>query len=83
MNYSEERVNMRRRRRKSKLNKLDRYLVFCFISLVLFTITMIVTFFIKDNVPDSLIIAFFGAIFSETTGCAIIKSLNIKQEEQQ
>lgn len=82
MNSSGGRVNSSRRRRRQKLNKLDRYLVFCFSSLVIFTIVMIVTYYIKDGVPDTLIVSFFGAIFGETTGCAIIKSLNIKQEEQ-
>lgn len=43
---------------------------------------MIVTFFIKDSVPDSLIVMFGSAVFGETTGCAIIKSLNIKKEEE-
>ncbi len=72
----------RRGRSKKTLNKLDRYLIFCFTSLILFTVIMIITFFIKDSVPDSLIVMFGSAVFGETTGCAIIKSLNIKKEEE-
>lgn len=52
----------------------------CFTSLFLFTAVMIVTFWVKDAVPDALIVMFGGAVFGETTGCAIIKALNIKKE---
>lgn len=52
----------------------------CFSSLFLFTTVMIVTFWVKDAVPDALIVMFGGAVFGETTGCAIIKALNIKKE---
>ncbi len=68
-------------RRKSKLNKLDRYLVFCFTFLILFTIVMTVIFCIKGAVPDALIDMVRWAVFGETFGCALIKALNIKKEE--
>ena len=50
----------------------DVALVFSAIMLILFTITMIVIFCIYQTVPDSLIVAFFGAFGLEGGYCAFI-----------
>ena len=54
--------------KKKKLNTLDVILLVCGITIVLFTIAMIVVFCVKDAVPDTLIISFF-AIFTGEFGC--------------
>lgn len=56
------------RNKKAKLNTLDKVLVVCALSTVLFTITNFVCFFVKGSVPDSLIVAWFSALFGEF-GC--------------
>lgn len=50
----------------------DIALVFSAIMLILFTVTMIVIFCIYQTVPDSLIVAFFGAFGLEGGYCAFI-----------
>lgn len=58
----------------------DKALIFSAIMLVLFTVVMIVIFFIFQTVPDSLIVAFFGAFGLEGGYCAFIHKL--KKEEK-
>lgn len=55
-----------------KLNTLDKALLFVAILDVLFVIAMIMVFCIFQSVPDSLIIAVFGATFGECGCCAAI-----------
>ena len=50
----------------------DTALVFSAVMLILFTITMIVIFCLYQTVPDSLIVAFFGAFGLEGGYCAFI-----------
>ena len=58
---------MTRNTKKKKLNTLDRILLFCAVSVLVFTITMIVLFCIYQSVPDTLIVSFFGVFTGE--GC--------------
>lgn len=58
---------MTRNTKKKKLNTLDRILLFCAISVLVFTITMIVLFCVYQSVPDTLIVSFFGVFTGE--GC--------------
>lgn len=58
----------------------DKALIFSAIMLTLFTITMIVIFFLFQSVPDSLIVAFFGAFGLEGGYCAFIHK--IKKEHK-
>ena len=50
----------------------DKAMVFSFIMLTVFTIVMIVTFFLFQSVPDTLVVAFFGAFGVEGGCCAFI-----------
>ena len=54
---------------------LDKALIFSAIMLTIFTIVMIVLFFLYQTVPDSLVIAFFGAFGLEGGYCAFIHKL--------
>ena len=58
----------------------DKALIFSAIMLTLFTIVMIVIFFLFQSVPDSLIVAFFGAFGLEGGYCAFIHK--IKKEHK-
>lgn len=66
-----------RRKRKKKPNDIDKILLFCAISIILFTLTMIVLFCIYQSVPDTLITAFFGLFTAE--GCICWRIWNKKQ----
>lgn len=52
---------------KKRLNTLDKILLFCAISILVFTLVMIVIFCIFQSVPDTLIVSFFGVFTGE--GC--------------
>lgn len=55
------------KKKNTKLNTLDKILLFCGISILVFTLIMIVLFIIFQSVPDTLIISFFGVFTGE--GC--------------
>ena len=54
-------------KKKKKRSTLDKVLLFCAISILVFTMTMIVLFCIFQSVPDTLIVSFFGVFTGE--GC--------------
>ena len=58
---------MTKTKRRKKISTLDRVLLFCAISILVFTIIMIVLFCIFQSVPDTLIVSFFGVFTGE--GC--------------
>lgn len=55
-----------------KLNTIDKVLIFCTTLLLIFTITMIVIFCIYQSVPDTLVVAFFGAFSVETINTVML-----------
>ena len=55
------------KKKHTKLNTLDKILLFCGISILVFTLIMIVLFIIFQSVPDTLIVSFFGVFTGE--GC--------------
>lgn len=55
------------KKKHTKLNTLDKILLFCAISILMFTLIMIVLFIIFQSVPDTLIVSFFGVFTGE--GC--------------
>lgn len=66
-----------RRKRKKKPNDIDKILIFCATSIIIFTLIMIVLFCIYQSVPDTLITAFFGLFTAE--GCICWRIWNKKQ----
>lgn len=50
------------------MKTLDKILLICGIAIAIFTITMIVVFCVKGDVPDTLIVSFF-AVFTGEAGC--------------
>ena len=59
------------------MNKSDRILVVLGVFLLAFILTMIVTFWVKGAVPDSLIQAVLGAGGIESLALAGIKIVNV------
>lgn len=64
---------MKRSRKTSNI-----VLAICAVIAVIFTIAMIILFYLFQSVPDSLIVAVFGAIFGETSALALIKTTKVK-----
>lgn len=65
---------------KKKLNTLDKILLLVGVTTLLFVITMIVVFCFKDSVPDTLIVAWFGATFGEAGCCTFIWKSKLKNK---
>ena len=64
-----------------KPSTLDKYLVFSFTCLIVFTIVMIIVQTITGMTQDTLITCFFSAFGGELLLCAMIKRLKLKKEE--
>lgn len=66
---------------KKKKSDLDKYIYFVLISTVIFTICMIVMYFILGSVPDTLIDNFYKYFMGgEAFFCCIIKAFKIIKE---
>jgi hypothetical protein len=77
-------IKKRSKKKQQQKNKLDltidMALLFSAIMLIVFTTIMIIAFWNFQSVPDSLIIAFFGAFSLEGGYCAFLHKL--KKERQ-
>lgn len=65
--------------RKKKLSALDKYVVFSFVCLIVFTITEMILQAVTGVAQDTLITCFFGAFGGELLLCAMIKRLKLKR----
>ena len=68
------------RKPKKKLNDLDKYLIFAFSSLILFTVAVLCIFIMTGNEPTVLVGCFFAAFGGEILTCALIKKLKLHKE---
>ena len=68
--------------KKKELTGLDKYLIFTFISLIVFTIAILVIFVITHEEPAVLVGCFFAAFASEVYHCAKIKKLKLHKETE-
>lgn len=73
----------RRKRKKKKLKGLDKYVIFCFAILIIYTAAQtIVT--IKTGVESSTLTTCFFSVFGgEVLLCALIKQLKLKNEPKE
>ena len=69
-------------KRLRKLRDLDKYLIFSFTVLIIFTIVYTVIFCIKGDIPDVLVTVFFGTFGGEVVCCALIKRLKLKRGDE-
>lgn len=65
--------------KKKKLSALDKYVIFSFTCLIIFTIVMITVQTITQTTQDTLITCFFGAFGGELLLCAMIKRLKLQK----
>lgn len=69
-------------RHKKKVSTLDKYVIFSFVCLILFTIVVIVYQFEANmELSSTLITCFFSAFGGELLLCAMIKRLKLKKED--
>ena len=61
----------------------NKVLIFMGITLIIFTVTMIVTFWVKCSVPDSLITSFYALFLSEAGFLAWIRTIKRKYKEDE
>lgn len=63
-----------------EMSTLDKYLIFSFSCLIVFTIVMVIVQTVTGVMQDTLITCFFAAFGGELLMCAMIKRLKIKRE---
>ena len=67
---------------KKKLNDLDKYLIFAFSNIILYTVADKITFVITGQEQPVLTAAFFGVFGGEVLICALIKRLKLHKEHK-
>lgn len=67
---------------KKKLNDLDKYLIFAFTSLIIYTIVSQILFYMYQIEMAVLTAAFFAAFGGEVLLCALIKKLKLHKEAE-
>lgn len=72
-----------RRRRKKRMRTLDKYLVFCFASLLIYTVVSLVILAVNGTEAATLTTCFFATFGGEVFACALLKSLKIKHEKKE
>lgn len=72
----------RRQRKRKKMKGLDKYVVFCFVSIIIYTIAQTVVT-IKTGVESSTLTTCFFSVFGgEVLLCALIKKFKLKNESK-
>ena len=68
---------------KEKMSSIDKYLIFVFTSVVLYTIATLFIFYRTMMEPTTLTVSFFGLFGGEITLLALIKRLKLKKEDKE
>lgn len=71
----------RSRRKRKKLSGLDKYVLFSFAVLIVYTIIEFVISTITGVSHDTLTVALYGAFGGEVLWCALIKKYKLKRGE--
>lgn len=66
-------------KKNKKLSGLDKYVIFSFTCLIVFTVVMICVQTITQTTQDTLITCFYGTFGGELLLCAMIKRLKLKR----
>lgn len=67
-------------KKNKKISALDKYVIFSFACLIIFTIVIIIVQTITGITQDTLTTCFFGSFGGELLLCAMIKRLKLKRE---
>ena len=68
--------------KEKKLSALDKYVIFSFTCLIVFTVVIICVQTITGMTQDTLTTCFFSAFGGELLLCAMIKRLKLKKEDE-
>ena len=68
---------------KKKMRTLDKYLIFCFVVMLIYTIVSLVILAYNGAEASTLTVSFFGVFGGEVFACALLKSLKIKHEKKE
>lgn len=72
------------RKNKKPLTTLDKYVIFCIVAMIIYTIVDKVTFVMTNGLESStLTTAFFACFGGEVFLCAMIKRLKLKKENSE
>lgn len=78
-----QKTGIQKLQKKKKLSGLDKYCIFSFTCLLLFTLVVIIYQFKSDiEFSPTLITCFFSAFGGELLLCAMIKRLKLKRGEE-
>ena len=69
-------------KRKKKLATLDKYIIFCFIVILIYTIVHITIFLLYQIEMTEIAALVYGAFAGEVLICALIKRLKLKNEHE-
>lgn len=72
-----------RRRRKNKLKGLDKYIIFCFASLIIYTASQTMVTIRTGVESSTLTTCFFSVFGGEVLLCALIKRYKLKNESKE
>lgn len=70
-------------KKNKKLSALDKYVIFSFTCLIVFTVVMIFVQTITQTTQDTLITCFYGTFGGELLLCAMIKRLKLKRGDDE
>lgn len=68
--------------KRRKLPALDKYVIFAFSCIIVFTIAILVLFATTGDEPTALVSCFFACMGGELLSLALIKRLKLKQEKK-
>lgn len=73
----------RRQRKRKKLKGLDKYVIFCFVVLIIYTAAQTIVTIKTGAESSTLTTCFFSVFGGEVLLCAIIKRLKLKNEPKE
>lgn len=77
-----QRQERRRQGKKKKMKGLDKYVVFCFVSIIIYTIAQTVVTIMTGVESSTLTTCFFTVFGGEVLLCALIKKFKLKNESK-
>lgn len=77
--FRKNKTGIERCRKQKKLPALDKYLVFAFSCILVFTTAMVAVQAVTGMTQDTLITCFYGCFGGELLLCAMIKRLKLKK----
>ena len=77
------RQERRRQRKKKRLKGLDKYVIFCFVSIIIYTIAQTVVTIRTGVESSTLTTCFFSVFGGEILLCALIKRFKLKEEPKE